>query len=187
MEIHQILKLAGGIMALALFAPLIAGVFKDGGVGQSFSTWLLWAALDTTATLSIYQQRGNYLVVLGFALGGMMMTLALLYMGRFGWGRFDTVILLLVIACLVVWGVGGAKLATIAATVGICIAGIPGLVALWREPDRKLGNIWGAYVLANGISYFGGTAMTVEERFAPGVFAVQSLVLFAISRRPKRC
>jgi len=90
-----------------------------------------------------------------------------------------------VFACLVVWGVGGAKLATIAATVGICIAGIPGLVALWREPDRKLGNIWGAYVLANGISYFGGTAMTVEERFAPGVFAVQSLVLFAISRRPK--
>lgn len=183
MDIRLCLQIAGGALALALFAPLLVGVFKDGGVGQSFATWLLWASLDTTATVSIMLEHGNYYVVLGFAIGGVFMTLALLYKGRFGWGWFDTVILLLVLACLATWMAGGPKTATIAATLGICVAGIPALLALWREPNRQLGNLWGWYTLANGLAFLGGRAMTVEERFAPGVFALQSLAMFAVSRR----
>jgi hypothetical protein len=47
-----------------------------------------------------------------------------------------------------------------------------------------VGNIWGWYVLANGLAFLGGTAMTLEERFAPGVFAAYSLLLFFASRKP---
>src|SRR5262249_11359888 len=107
MEIHEILKIAGGALALILFVPLVVGGFKDGGAGQSFATWLLWAALDTTTAVSIMQQGGNYHIALGFAIGGVVMTLALLCKGRFGWGRFETTILLLVIACMVAWKLGG--------------------------------------------------------------------------------
>jgi len=32
-------------------------VIKDGGAGQSFATWLLWAALDTILTISLFLQR----------------------------------------------------------------------------------------------------------------------------------
>lgn len=185
-DYHQLLTVSSGVLALFLFLPLVGGVFRDGGVGQSFATWSLWAALDTTAAASVIRQGGNYYVLLGFAIGSTAMTLALLYKGRFGWGRFDTMVLLLVVVCLVAWKTGGPKLATIAATLGICVAGIPGMLELWRRPNRKLGNLWGWYVVANGIAFLGGTAMTVEERFAPGVFTLQSLALFAISRRPKR-
>jgi hypothetical protein len=182
MDLHLWLQILSGVLALGLFWPLLRGVFRDGGVGQSFATWLLWAALDTTATISLMLEHGNYFIVLGFAIGGVGMTLALLYRRRFGWNRFDTAILILVLACLAAWKAGGPKTATVAATLAIVVAGIPALLALWREPNRRLGNLWGWYVLANGLAFLGGRAMTVEERFAPGVFALQSLLMFAASR-----
>ena len=152
----------------------------------SFATWLLWAALDTILTVSLFLQHGNYLLPLGFAAGGIVLTTLLLVKGRFAWDRMDNIILVLVLGCLIGWKLGGAKTATVAATLGICLAGIPGLVELWRNPQRKVGNIWGWYVLANGLAFLGGTAMTVEERFAPGVFAVFSLLMFVASRKPRR-
>jgi hypothetical protein len=184
MDFHHFLKIAGGIGALALFVPMAVEVVKDGGAGQSFATWLLWAALDTILTVSLFLQHGNYLLPLGFAAGGIVLTTLLLVKGRFAWDRMDNVILVLVLGCLIGWKLGGAKTATVAATLGICLAGIPGLVELWRNPQRKVGNIWGWYVLANGLAFLGGTAMTVEERFSPGVFAIYSLLMFVASRKP---
>jgi hypothetical protein len=184
MDFHDFLKITGGIGALALFVPMAVEVVKDGGAGQSFATWMLWAALDTILTVSLFLQHGNYLLPLGFAAGGIALTTLLLVKGRFAWSRMDSVILVLVFGCLIGWKLGGAKTATVAATLGICLAGIPGLIELWRNPQRKVGNIWGWYVLANGLAFLGGTAMTLEERFAPGVFAAYSLLMFFASRRP---
>ncbi len=184
MDFHDFLKITGGIGALALFVPMAVEVVKDGGAGQSFATWLLWAALDTILTVSLLLQHGNYLLPLGFAAGGIVLTTLLLINGRFAWGRTDNVILLLVLGCLIGWKLGGARMATVAASLGICLAGVPGLVELWRNPQRTVGNIWGWYVLANGLAFWGGTAMTVEERFAPGVFAIYSLLMFVASRKP---
>jgi hypothetical protein len=185
MDFHDALKIAGGLGALVLFVPMAVEMIKDGGAGQSFATWMLWAALDTILTISLFLQRGNYLLPLGFAVGGIVLTTLLLVKGRFAWGRMDSVILVLVFGCLIGWRLGGAKTAAVAATTGICLAGIPGLVELWWNPQRKVGNIWGWYVLANGLVFLGGTSITLEERFAPGVFAVFSLLMFVASRR--RC
>jgi len=186
MDFHDALKIAGGISALALFVPMAAGVVREGGTGQSCATWLLWAGLDAILTASILRQHGNFLLPLGFAIGSAGMTLLLLVKGRFAWGRVESFTLVLVLGCLGGWGLGGARTATLAATTGICVAGIPGLVELWRNPQRAVGNLWGWYVLANGLAFLGGTAMTVEERFAPGVFAVFSLLMFIASRKKSR-
>jgi hypothetical protein len=183
MDFHNFLKITGGVGALALFVPMAVGVIKNSGSGQSCATWLLWAALDTILTVSIIQQHGNFLLPLGFAAGSAGLTLLLLVKGRFVWGRMESLTLALVLGCLAGWKLGGARAATIAATTGICLAGIPGLMELWRNPQRAVGNIWGWYVPANGLAFLGGTAMTVEERFAPGMFAVFSLLMFIASRK----
>lgn len=183
MDLHDILKLTGGAFTLLLFIPMVALMFRNGGAGQSFATWLLWAALDVILFFSLLQQRGNYWVAGGFAIGDLAVAAFLLRRGRAAWGRFETGILLAVGACLALWWTGGPRAATIASTAGVCLAGLPGLVALWREPDRRLGNIWAGYVLANGIAFWGGTAMTIEERFAPGAFTLFSLAMFLASRR----
>ena len=184
MDAHQILKFIGGALTLLLFIPMIAEVFRDGGVGQSFATWILWAALDGILIVTLLEQHGNFWVALGFAVGDLALAALLLAKGRVAWGWFETVILLLVIGCLIVWKFSGPRWATIAATAGVCFGGLPGLLTLWRQPNRALGNIWAGYFLANSLSFVGGTAMTIEERFAPGAFAAFSLLMFLASRRP---
>ncbi len=183
MNFHEVLKAGGGLLVLLLFIPMLAAAVKDNGAGQSFAMWLLWTALDTILTVSVFQQHGNYLVPLGFALGDAGMTWLLWHQGRMAWGKFESVILLLVIGCLAGWKLGGNPVAIVAATLGICIAGVPGLVELWNNPRRNVGHIWAAYTLANGLSFWGGTAMTLEERFAPGAFAGYSLLMFLAGRR----
>ena len=183
-EAHDMLKTAGGLAALALFAPMFAQARRDGGAGQSCATWLLWGTLDIILTASIVRQRGNFLLPLGFAIGDFLLVVLLVVEKRFSWGGFETIILALVSGSVVAWYFGGSRTATIAATLGICVAGIPGFIALWRDPRPKIGTLWLGYVAANLLSFFGGTAMTIGERFAPGVFAIYSFVMFLAGRRP---
>ena len=185
MDLHQLFRVLGGVLTLLLFIPLITLIFRNGGTGQSFATWVLWGALDVILFFSLLQQDGNYWVAAGFATGDVMLAAFLLSRGRAAWGRFETGILLAVVVCLTLWYVGGPKVATIASTLGVCIGGLPGLMALWREPDRKLGRIWAGYVLANGISFLGGRAMTIEERFAPGAFTLFSMAMVLASWQRK--
>jgi hypothetical protein len=185
MDYHERLKILGGLMALLLFIPLIIGILKDGAEGQSCATWLLWGALDTVLTISVIAQHGNFYLPLGFAIGDVMLVVLLLVKVKFKWGLFETGVAVLVIGCMAVWRLAGPKPATVAATLGICVAGIPGLLAMLKQPQRKIGNVWAGYVVANIVSFLGGTAMTIEERFAPGVFALCALVMFAASRRPQ--
>ena len=182
MDYHTLLKVAGGVLALLLFLPLIRAIVKQGAEGQSCATWLLWGLLDTILTISIIEQHGNFYLPFGFAIGDLLVLVLLLAKGKFRWSIFETVILLMVIGCLIGWKLAGPKIATISATMGICIAGIPGLIEMLKYPQRKIGNIWAWYVVANMLGFFGGSAMTIEERFAPGVFALCALAMFVASR-----
>jgi hypothetical protein len=181
MDPHSILKIAGGALALLLFIPLIRAILKEGAQGQSCATWFLWGLLDTVLTISVIEQHGNFYLPLGFAIGDVSLVILLLLKSKFRWRLFETVILLLVIGCLVGWKLAGPKIATVSATLGICVAGIPGLVEMLKHPQRAIGNIWAWYVVANLLSFFGGSAMTIEERFAPGVFAICAVIMFAAS------
>jgi hypothetical protein len=182
MDFHDCLKIAGGVLALLLFIPLIISVLKEGVEGQSCATWFLWGLLDTVLTISVVEQRGNYFLPLGFAIGDVLLVILLLAKGRFRWGLFETVILAMVIGCLVAWKLAGPKMATISATMGVCVAGVPGWLAMLKHPQTKVGNVWAGYAVANTLSFFGGTAMTIQERFAPCIFAFCSLAMFAASR-----
>src|SRR5262245_32213253 len=149
MDIHQTLSIAGGAAALAFFIPMLAASWKNNGAGQSFATWLLWGALDLILALSIIKQRGNPFLPLGFLIGAACLVALLIVKRRYGWGRFETVILMLVLGCLGVWHLGGSKVATIATALGICVAGVPGLVELWKNPQRNLGTVWAGQIVAS--------------------------------------
>jgi hypothetical protein len=169
---HDLLKLAGGILACAMYAPMILEIVRSGGAGQSFATWGLWAVLDSILTITLLQQHGNYLLSLGFAAGGVALTAVLLWQGHWSWGRFETGIAMMVLACMAVWKFSGPRNATIAITTAVCIAGIPGFVEMLRNPQPSACKVWAGFTVANILAFFGGTAMTVEERLVPVAFAV---------------
>lgn len=170
MNMHECLKLAGGLLALALYAPMTWEIVRARGAGQSFATWGLWAVLDSILTITLWQQHGNYLLSLGFALGGVALAAVLLAQGNWRWGRFETVIALMVAASLAVWKFSGPRNATLAVTTAICLAGIPGFVEMLRRPQPAAGKLWLGFTAANLLAFFGGTAMTVEERLVPAAF-----------------
>jgi hypothetical protein len=90
-----------------------------------------------------------------------------------------------VVICLGVWKLSGPDMATIASTAAILIAGLPALVELWRKPQRELAHVWLGYTAANVLSCAGGAAWTLQDRFVPAIFAVQTLTLAMIGyRRP---
>lgn len=170
MDVHALLKLAGGLIAMGLYLPMILEIIRARGAGQSFATWGLWAVLDTILTVTLWQQHGNYLLSLGFAVGGVALAAVLLAQGIWTWGRFETVIALLVLASLAVWAFSGPRNATIAVTTAVCIAGVPGFVEMLRRPQPAAGRLWAGFTVANLLAFFGGTAMTVGERLAPAAF-----------------
>jgi len=183
MELHDILRISSGVLALLMYVPFVMRALKDGGEGQSFAMWALWAVLDTTMTFSLIVQGGNFLLTAGFSIGSIVLALILLAKGRATWSWFETSILVLVMVCLTVWKVSGPKMATIATTAAILIAGIPGAIELWRHPQPAVGRLWGGYAIANLLALFGGHSWTIEERLAPGVFVLQTLFMFAIGYR----
>jgi hypothetical protein len=185
-NIHEILKLAGGVMALAMFVPMIVEIVRKRGAGQSFATWALWAVLDSMLTVTIWQQHGNYFLSLGFALGGIVLSAVLLKMGGFVWGKFESVIALMVLASLAVWKFSGPRNATIAVTTAICIAGVPGIVVRLRKPQRSAAKLWAGYTVANSLSLFGGAMWSVEERLAPAAFVALSVAMLAACWWPQK-
>jgi len=185
MDYHEWLKIAGGVAGFLMYLPLVRHAVRHNGAGQSFAMWFLWAVLDTTLTLSIVVQHGNYLLSAGFAVGSILLSVVLFAKGRRSWGRLENVVSALVVLCLAVWVMSGPRMATVSTTVAIVIAGLPGAVALWRNPQRGVALPWLGYVLANGLAFVGGTDWSIAERFAPGVFVVQTLVMAAIGFRPR--
>lgn len=177
MTYHDLLSTAGAIFALLMFVPMFLRVQRDGGVGQSMASWLLWGLLDTILIVSLIEQHGNFWIVVGFAIGDFLIAGALAFQKRFAWGKFESVVLFLVVMCMVGWQISGPRLATVFAIVAVCIAGVPGFVSLKKSPDQQTANIWFGYSMANLLSFFGGTAMTLEQRLAPGVFTLASLLM----------
>lgn len=170
MNHHDFFKLAGGVIAMGCYAPMILEIIRARGAGQSFATWMLWAVLDSLLTVTLWQQHGNYFLTLGYAVGGITLAVVLFQQRNWSWGKFETVIALMVLAGVMVWKFSGPRNATIAVTTAVCIAGIPGFVEMLRKPQPAAGKVWAGFTVANVLAFFGGTAMTVEERLVPVAF-----------------
>ena len=183
LAIHELLKGLGGLLGLVMYAPLALDILRRGGRGHSFAMWALWALLDTTATVSLMLQRGNYLLTLGFSIGSILLSLMLLHYGRFTWGRCEWMVLLMVLLCLLVWADAGPCGATIATTLAILFAGVPGLVELWCHPDPAAARVWAGFVVANLLALLGGENWSVAERFPPAAFTMQALVMVLVGHR----
>jgi len=183
MPLQEVFRWSSGLLGLAMYVPLVVDVIRRRGVGHSFAMWSLWAMLDSIATASLVVQQGNFLLTGGFALGSILLTLLLLRYRRFKWGSLEWVVSMLVLLCLALWLFAGPGTATIATTLAIVTASVPGLVELWRAPDPLAARIWAGFFVANCLALLGGESWSIQERFAPAAFALQTLVMFLAGNR----
>jgi hypothetical protein len=186
MEIHSVLTWTGCILTLCLYFPLLKGILTD-KVEQSFATWSLWVALDIIALASIIVQKGNFGFLVLYIAGGSTMVIALVMKRQFKWTKFESFALFLVFICLGIWYVSGPKMATIASTLAVVIAGIPQFKDSWIKPDKMTGLTYAGYVLANGLFFFAGKDWSIKERFYAGCCMVLAAAIASVAllRKPK--
>lgn len=180
MNIYVVL---GSVLGALLYLPLCYQILQR-KTTQNLWTWVMWGILDAIALLSVIFQGGNYLLLAVYVLGSTATSIAIIKSGaKSSWGRFETVIALLAVACMVVWSFSGAKVATIASTLAIVIAALPQMKDAWKRPHENPCLVYVGYTFANLFSAIGGKDWSVEERFYPASCTVLCLVITILIAR----
>lgn len=175
--------ISGSVVAGFVYIGLCIQIWT-GRNKQSFATWGLWALIDGITAASVIVQQGNYLLPLFFSIGSIATaTSIILKTKNAGWSWFETMISILVVACLLVWYTSGPKMATIAGTTAVLIAGLPQTVEAWKKPWDSSFLVYSGFLVANILSTIGGKDWSIEERFYPGCCAILCLIVVAIISR----
>ena len=113
------------VFAIAPYSPLIVGLIKQDDDSQTFFTWFLYLILDCITMFSgIKQDNHSYALLLGFAVGSLIMSCILLYQGRTQLKLAETMTVGLILICICVWRGGDSYWAQRAGIISECIVGI---------------------------------------------------------------
>jgi hypothetical protein len=179
--LKEILFWFSGLLAMALYIPLLLGIFR-GKVQQSFTTWMLWVMFDVIALLGVLAQNGdNYRLLMCYVFGGTIVALSLLYMKQFKWTKVDTVTVVMVLACLLVWYFSGSKMAIVASSLAVFASGYPQWVDSRNLPNRHTCYLYLGYMVANFLSFLAGKEWTIADRFYFGVTTILSAEIARVS------
>lgn len=145
--------LASFAVSIPIYIQLCRGVYR-GKVHESFATWILWAALDSINAASTIYQHGNYLIPLSYAISSAVASAFILRSKNFTWTWFETMIVALIVACIIVWARSGAYNAIIASTIAVIIASGPLILECYQEPGKKsflasVGNAFASFAHAS--------------------------------------
>lgn len=170
------------ILALGLYIPLCVQIFT-GKVKQNMATWLLWGLIDGVAAGSLIVQHGNYLLPAGYTLGAVITTLFIIRSKSITWTWFESLVTVLVVICIIIWALSGPKMATVASTLAMVIAGIPQLFETYRKPHDTPLIIYTGYIIANGLSAMGAKDWSIEERFYPVCATIYCVAISVLASR----
>ncbi len=170
------------VLALLLYVPLCVQLLQ-GKAKQNLATWIMWGSLDLIVTITIIVQHGNYFLPAAYVLGCGITLLCMIKFGDLVWTSFESFVAFLVLVCLIVWGFSGSKIATVASTLAMAIAGIPQLIDCYRRPHGMPFLIYIGYTVANLFSVLGGKNWSIEERFYPIMAGIYCLLFSALASR----
>lgn len=174
--------------ALLAYIPLWIRI-PSGKAKQNLLTWILWGSLEIIMTAAIIAQKGNFLLPAAYFIGTVI-TICLICRAqekiRLTW--FEYLVAALVAGCMLVWYTSGSKVATVAGTFAMLVAGIPQLIDVWRRPQEMPLLTALLYLSANSLSSAGGKDWSIEERFYPTCVAFYSIatIIFILRRYQHR-
>jgi hypothetical protein len=176
------LRPLSGIIGIVAYSLLIIGIIKS-KAQQNFVAFLLWAMLDFIATITTILKGGNYWLSLSNALGAFIVAILLAIKKQISWSFIETITAILVIICLIVWYVGGAKQGIIASSLAMVIASIPQMVDTYKRPQKTPTGVYVIFLAANILSFIAGKEWAVEERFYAGCAVLLCVVIVLFSLR----
>lgn len=177
------LSLIGSLLALATYFPLWKQL-SNKTAKQNLFTWGLWCVIDVIATATVVAQHGNYLLPLTYTVGSAVTVVFIAKSGdKPAWTWFESLVAASALACMVIWYFAGDRVATIASTLAMVVAGTMQVVDAWRRPEEMPLPIYASYVIANVFSVAGGRDWSVQERFYPMTALVFCLLFVFLAAR----
>ena len=178
MSIYILLSASIGVV---LFISVCVQVL--GGKPQNLASWILFTLITGVAAASVIVQKGNYPIALVWAIGNGVVSFCIFKSSIFRWTWLENTVVLLVLICLVVWDVSGAKAATVAASIAFLTACLPQLRDTYRKPGNTSVVIYFGYSVAGMLSVIAGKDWSVEQRLFPVVIVVLNLAVAATAAR----
>jgi hypothetical protein len=183
-EIQSVLQFAAGAIGIIAYLVLVTGLIKT-KAEQSFAAFLLWALLDLIATITSVLSDGNYWLPMSNAIGSSVIAVLLIVKKQVSWSRIESMTVILVIICLIVWYADGDRAGIIASSLAVVLASVPQMVETYRKPEATPVSAYLVFLFANVISFSAGESWTIEERFYAGcsIFLCLVIVIFALRKR----
>jgi hypothetical protein len=133
---------------------------------------------------TIIAQKGNFLLPAAYTAGSAITSFLIVKSGnKTSWTWFETMVASLVVISMGVWYLSGDKVATVASTTAMVVAGIPQLVDAYKKPQDMPFLVFVSYLIANGLSTAGGKGWSIGERFYPASATLYSFVAVVFSAR----
>lgn len=175
--------LIGSLIAVLTYFPLWKQI-RAGKVEQNLLTWALWATLDLVVAATIIVQSGSFLLPIAYFVGSTITVFFIIKSkGKASWTWFESLVASITIVSMVIWYFSGGKVATVASTSAMIIAGIPQLIDAWKKPHSMPFMAFCAFLLANLLSTAGGSDWSIKERFYPASVAVYCFLIVLVSSR----
>jgi hypothetical protein len=172
-QIFVLSVIVGGLAYL----HLLVGLIGSSGAGLSLSTFGLLSALAWITSLTMWKHKANPAVPVIFGTGATATTFALLIKGCYGWSSFDTVIAVLVVACIVLWLTLGSKFALVMSIAASAIAFIPFIAITWKNPAMSPIIPNAGFLLSNILAFCSAKTWTIQDRLYSSVNIVLCTLL----------
>lgn len=179
----NIFLVLASVIAIATYFPLQRQIVS-GKVTQNLLTWILWGTIDLLIGIESIFGEGNFLLALTYGLGSFVIAgFIFKTKHKTEWTWFETMVIVLVVVCLLIWYFSGTKIAIIASTLAMFISGIPQLIDSYKKPHEIPVVAYIGYLTANCFSLAGGKSWTIEERFYPVMAGLVCILILACSVR----
>jgi hypothetical protein len=173
--LHELQVVGAGISLLA-FVILIVEIMGSKAL-QSFAAFMLWAMLDSIATITSLIEGGNFWLPLANAFGSGIIAGLLMFKKQITWGRVESFTSVLVLICLFIWLMAGGKAAIVASSLAVLIASAPQMVDTYKKPAATPATAYLVFLAANLLSLFAGRSWTIEERFYQACSVLLTVVI----------
>jgi hypothetical protein len=156
----------GSLLIISAYILLFRELLKNHD-GISAISFILWAILDTIAALTTISHGGLWWIVLSLFAGGSTSVAIYLYKkGERTWTKLDKYTVIATILCIVVWLSAGKTAGTIAASIGIVIAGFSQIKESWLEPQPNVLASWFLFAIGSTFLGFVSDATEIEDFIA---------------------
>src|SRR3990167_6846765 len=155
-NIHQIIGITAGILALVGYIPYIISILA-GKTRPNKATWFIWALVGGLLAFSYLAEgdANSIWLPLGYFVGPLITALLSLRYGYAAWSRVDTYCIIIAFISIIPWLFAKNAIFTLLINVFIDSTGaIPTIIKTYHEPDTEDMTAWTIFFIANTIKLF---------------------------------